>query len=55
VVLLVRRLRVDLESLDDLDERQLASWMEQAAAIALPCPPRLGRLSPPGALWRGQG
>ena len=24
---------VDLESLDDLDERQLASWMEQAAAI----------------------
>ncbi len=24
---------VDLESVDDLDERQLASWMEQAAAI----------------------
>ena len=24
---------VDLESLDDLDERQLASWMEQAAAL----------------------
>jgi hypothetical protein len=24
---------VDLASLDDLDEPQLASWMEQAAAI----------------------
>jgi hypothetical protein len=24
---------VDLESVDDLDERQLASWMKQAAAI----------------------
>jgi hypothetical protein len=24
---------VDLESLDDLDERQLVSWMKQAAAI----------------------
>lgn len=24
---------VDLESLDDIDERRLASWMEQAAAI----------------------
>jgi hypothetical protein len=24
---------VDLESLDDIDERQLASWMEQAAAM----------------------
>ena len=24
---------VDLESLDDLDERQVASWMQQAAAI----------------------
>src|SRR3954468_5740919 len=24
---------VDLESLDDIDERQLASWMEQAAAL----------------------
>ncbi len=24
---------VDLESLDDIDERQVASWMEQAAAI----------------------
>jgi hypothetical protein len=24
---------VDLESLDDIDERQLASWMEQATAI----------------------
>ena len=24
---------VDLESVDDIDERQIASWMEQAAAI----------------------
>jgi hypothetical protein len=24
---------VDLESVDDIDERQLASWMEQAAAL----------------------
>jgi hypothetical protein len=24
---------VDLESVDDLDERQLASWMKQAAAL----------------------
>ena len=24
---------VDLESLDDIDERQLASWMQQAAAL----------------------
>jgi hypothetical protein len=24
---------VDLESLDDLDEGQVASWMQQAAAI----------------------
>ena len=24
---------VDLESVDDLDERQLASWMKQATAI----------------------
>jgi hypothetical protein len=24
---------VELESLDDLDERQLASWMNQAAAL----------------------
>jgi hypothetical protein len=24
---------VDLESLDDLDEEQLASWMQQAAAL----------------------
>jgi hypothetical protein len=24
---------VDLESLDDLDEGQIASWMKQAAAI----------------------
>jgi hypothetical protein len=25
---------VDLESVDDLDERQLASWMQQATAIS---------------------
>jgi hypothetical protein len=24
---------VDLESVDDIDERQVASWMRQAAAI----------------------
>jgi len=24
---------VELESVDDLDERQLASWMKQAAAL----------------------
>ena len=24
---------VDLESLDDIDERQIASWMQQATAI----------------------
>jgi hypothetical protein len=24
---------IDLESVDDIDERQIASWMQQAAAL----------------------